>query len=63
MFGYQTLTVPEEDGANVLYINGTLVHRSEEEVPESCKVDVSVYYYYYLLFESNTENSNYPNRF
>ncbi|XP_046683260.1 N(G),N(G)-dimethylarginine dimethylaminohydrolase 1 [Homalodisca vitripennis] len=37
-FGYQILTVPEEVAANVLYINGTLVHRSEDEIPDSCKV-------------------------
>ncbi|GLV32192.1 uncharacterized protein CBL_11851 [Carabus blaptoides fortunei] len=37
-FSYQTLTLPEDSAANVLYINGTLVHRSLEEVPQSCKV-------------------------
>lgn len=37
-FSYQTLTVPEDKGANVLYINGNLIHRSEEEIPESFKV-------------------------
>ncbi|XP_021936306.1 N(G),N(G)-dimethylarginine dimethylaminohydrolase 1 isoform X2 [Zootermopsis nevadensis] len=37
-FSYQTLTVPEDIAANVLYINGTLIHRSVDEVPESCKV-------------------------
>ncbi|XP_063237887.1 N(G),N(G)-dimethylarginine dimethylaminohydrolase 1 isoform X4 [Bacillus rossius redtenbacheri] len=37
-FSYQTLTVPEDIAANVLYVNGTLVHRSPDEVPESCKV-------------------------
>nr|CAD7453197.1 unnamed protein product [Timema tahoe]CAD7593557.1 unnamed protein product [Timema genevievae] len=37
-FSYQTLTVPEDIAANVLYVNGTLIHRSPEEIPESCKV-------------------------
>ncbi|XP_046996864.1 N(G),N(G)-dimethylarginine dimethylaminohydrolase 1 isoform X1 [Schistocerca americana] len=37
-FSYQTLTVPEDIAANVLYVNGTLIHRSVEEIPESCKV-------------------------
>lgn len=37
-FSYQTLTLPEDAAANVLYINGTLVHRSFEEIPESFKV-------------------------
>lgn len=37
-FSYQTLTVPEDIAANVLYVNGTLIHRSVDEIPESCKV-------------------------
>ncbi|XP_033207972.1 N(G),N(G)-dimethylarginine dimethylaminohydrolase 1 [Belonocnema kinseyi] len=37
-YNYQTLTVPEDAAANVLYVNGTLIHRSEEEIPESSKV-------------------------
>lgn len=37
-YGYQTLTVPENDAANVLYINGTLIHRAKDEIPQSCKV-------------------------
>lgn len=37
-FIYQTLTVPEDEAANVLYVNGTLIHRSEREVPEANKV-------------------------
>lgn len=36
--GYQTLTLPEDQAANVLYLNGTLVHRSLEEIPHSSKV-------------------------
>ncbi|KAJ8937803.1 hypothetical protein NQ314_011709, partial [Rhamnusium bicolor] len=35
---YQTLTLPEDEAANVLYLNGTLVHRSIEEIPQSFKV-------------------------
>ncbi|XP_063237871.1 N(G),N(G)-dimethylarginine dimethylaminohydrolase 1 isoform X2 [Bacillus rossius redtenbacheri] len=42
-FSYQTLTVPEDIAANVLYVNGTLVHRSPDEVPESCKVGLYIF--------------------
>ncbi|XP_063910022.1 N(G),N(G)-dimethylarginine dimethylaminohydrolase 1 isoform X1 [Zophobas morio] len=37
-FSYQTLTLPEDEAANVLYLNGTLVHRSIDEIPQSFKV-------------------------
>ncbi|XP_043288029.1 N(G),N(G)-dimethylarginine dimethylaminohydrolase 1 [Venturia canescens] len=37
-YSYQTLTVPEDEAANVVYVNGTLIHRSEEEIPNSSKV-------------------------
>lgn len=37
-FNYQTLTVSEDIAANVLYINGTLVHRSLDDIPQSFKV-------------------------
>ncbi|XP_063837786.1 N(G),N(G)-dimethylarginine dimethylaminohydrolase 1 [Ostrinia nubilalis] len=37
-FSYQTLTVPEDEAANCLYINGTLIHRAIEEIPDSFKV-------------------------
>ncbi|XP_049885501.1 N(G),N(G)-dimethylarginine dimethylaminohydrolase 1 [Pectinophora gossypiella] len=37
-FSYQTLTVPEDDAANCLYVNGTLIHRAIEEIPDSFKV-------------------------
>ncbi|KRT84185.1 hypothetical protein AMK59_396 [Oryctes borbonicus] len=37
-FSYQTLTLPEDQAANVLYLNGTLVHRTIEEIPHSFKV-------------------------
>ncbi|XP_034255846.1 N(G),N(G)-dimethylarginine dimethylaminohydrolase 1 [Thrips palmi] len=36
-YSYQTLTVPEDKAANVLYINGTLIHCSQEEIPQSTK--------------------------
>lgn len=35
---YMKITVPEDCAANVLYINGTLVHRSEQEAPQSYQV-------------------------
>lgn len=35
---YQTLTLSEENAANVLYINGLLIHRSVEEIPISYQV-------------------------
>jgi dimethylargininase len=37
-FTYQTLTLSEENAANVLHINGCLVHRSIDEIPVSFKV-------------------------
>lgn len=37
-FTYQKLTLPEESAANMLYINGTIVHRSPTEIPEAYKV-------------------------
>lgn len=37
-FTYQKLTLPEEKAANMLYINGTIVHRSPTEIPEAYKV-------------------------
>lgn len=37
-YTYQTLTLNEEKASNVLYINGTLVHRSVDEIPISSKV-------------------------
>ena len=38
IYTYQTLTLSEEISANVLYINGTLVHRSIEEIPVSSQI-------------------------
>lgn len=37
-FQYQILRVPDSEAANCLFINGTLIHRSKEEYPESAKV-------------------------
>lgn len=37
-FTYQTLTLSEENAANVLTINGTLVHRSIDEIPISYQI-------------------------
>ncbi|KAK0092177.1 hypothetical protein PV326_002011 [Microctonus aethiopoides] len=37
-YTYQTLTVPEDIAANVIYLNGTLIHRSDDEIPLSSKV-------------------------
>ncbi|KAM7347935.1 N(G),N(G)-dimethylarginine dimethylaminohydrolase 1 [Cochliomyia hominivorax] len=37
-FKYQKITLPEEKATNMLYINGTLVHRSPLEIPESHKI-------------------------
>lgn len=47
-FSYQTLTLPEDTAANVLYLNGTLVHRSIEEIPLSFKV--MIIFQFYLRF-------------
>lgn len=32
-YSYQTLTLNEEQAANVMYINGNIIHRSEVEIP------------------------------
>uniref|UniRef100_A0A1I8QDU8 Uncharacterized protein n=1 Tax=Stomoxys calcitrans TaxID=35570 RepID=A0A1I8QDU8_STOCA len=37
-FKYQKITLPEEHASNMLYINGTLVHRSPQEILESHKI-------------------------
>lgn len=37
-FSYQILTLPEEQAANVLCINGTIIHRSIDEIPVSHEV-------------------------
>uniref|UniRef100_T1GRY2 Uncharacterized protein n=1 Tax=Megaselia scalaris TaxID=36166 RepID=T1GRY2_MEGSC len=37
-FSYQTLTLDEEFAANMLYINGHLIHRSPLEIPESHRI-------------------------
>uniref|UniRef100_A0A182QVU6 Uncharacterized protein n=1 Tax=Anopheles farauti TaxID=69004 RepID=A0A182QVU6_9DIPT len=37
-FTYHTLTLQEEEAANVLYINGTLVTRSVDEIPVSTQI-------------------------
>lgn len=37
-FRYQTLTLTEDEAANVVFANGTLIHRSGEEFPESAKI-------------------------
>ncbi|XP_072930617.1 N(G),N(G)-dimethylarginine dimethylaminohydrolase 1 [Epargyreus clarus] len=37
-YSYKTLTVPEEEAANCLYVNGTLIHRAIEEIPKSFKI-------------------------
>jgi len=39
-FTYQKLTLPDEKAANMLYINGTIVHRSPTEIPEAYKVSI-----------------------
>ncbi|XP_050728341.1 N(G),N(G)-dimethylarginine dimethylaminohydrolase 1-like [Eriocheir sinensis] len=37
-FRYQTLTVPDNNAANVVFANGFMLHRSGEEYPESAKI-------------------------
>lgn len=41
-YSYQTLTLSEENAANVLFINGLLIHRSIEEIP----ISYQVFFYY-----------------
>lgn len=37
-FQYQILRVPDQKAANCVYVNGTLIHSSAQEYPESAKV-------------------------
>lgn len=37
-FTYQTLTLAEENAANVIYLNGNLLHKPIEEIPDSYKI-------------------------
>lgn len=37
-FTYQTLTLSEENAANVIYLNGNLLHKPIEEIPVSYKI-------------------------
>ena len=37
-FSYDKLFFPDENGANCLFINGTVLHVTEDEYPESFKV-------------------------
>lgn len=37
-YKYQKITLPEEYAANMIYVNGFLIHRSPEEIPASYKV-------------------------
>ena len=37
-FSYNKLLLPDENGANCLFINGTVLHVTEEEYPESFKI-------------------------
>ncbi|KAF7993178.1 hypothetical protein HCN44_006238 [Aphidius gifuensis] len=37
-YTYSTLTVLEDTASNVIYVNGTLIHRHYDEIPKSSKV-------------------------
>ena len=37
---YSTLTLPEEDAANCLFVNGTLIHIDAVEASDSAKVQL-----------------------
>lgn len=37
-FRYQKITVPEDHAANVVFVNGTLVHLTTKEIPQSYKL-------------------------
>lgn len=37
-FKYTRLSVPEDKGANVLYVNGTIVHQAASFIPKSVRV-------------------------
>lgn len=49
-FSYQTLTLAEEGAANVLYINGMLVHRHVLEIPVSSQVIIGHFNYFACEF-------------
>jgi len=36
------LTVPEDEAVNVIFINGTLIHRPSDEIPASAKVNNTI---------------------
>jgi len=40
--GYKYITVDEDDAANVIYANNTLVHLSAEQIPKGSAVCLSV---------------------
>lgn len=46
------MTVPEDKAANVLYINGTLIHRVADEIPESNKVKIFILSFFINLPKS-----------
>ena len=38
MFRYHTLTLPEDEAANCLFVNGSLLHTHSVEIPLSAQV-------------------------
>lgn len=38
VYKYKKLGFPDDNGANCLFVNGTILHPSEKEYPESFKV-------------------------
>jgi hypothetical protein len=37
-FRYERITMPEDGASNILFLNGTLVHLSSKEIPNSYKL-------------------------
>ncbi|KAF4522600.1 hypothetical protein B566_EDAN003580 [Ephemera danica] len=61
-FSYQTLTVPEDEAANVLHINGTLIHRGIGEVPNSCKHFHVLHTFLHVPLKVFEERVDFPRR-
>lgn len=59
-YRYQTVTVPDLMAANCLFVNGTLIHRSE--FPNSIKVCLFKYYNFLIHSDMNYYHTcNEPN--
>jgi len=57
--GYKYIAVDEDDAANVIYANNTLVHLSAEQIPKGSAVCSFIYLFYiFCKFQLPTLGSN-----